>query len=83
MKKQINFDELFEAFEKAFVQKQICLGIVWGLNLRFLDWFTYPRDIHFMYIAAFSGLILMFIPVTNISSYVTADNEFSAEATVL
>lgn len=36
-----------------------------------------------MYIAAFSGLILMFMPVTKISSYVTADNELSAEATVL
>lgn len=36
-----------------------------------------------MYIAAFAGLILMFIPVTKISSYVTADNELSAEATVL
>lgn len=29
---------------------------------------TYPRDIHLMYLAAFSGFILMFIPVTNISS---------------
>lgn len=44
---------------------------------------TYPRDIHLMYIAAFSGLILIFIPVTNMSSYVTADSELSAEATVL
>lgn len=51
--------------------------------LKNIEIFTYPNDIHFAYIAPFSGFILILRPVRIISSLVTADNEFNADATVL